>query len=135
FDPAPTSLLLLLPLVLGQRLGETRCQQLVARLERDFLTRHGPATEMPQSPLYQSDGYWRGPIWAPSTYLMVDALRSAGQQQLARRIAGSFCDMVAKAGGHYENYDALTGKGLRDQGYTWTASVNSMLLNDQLTKS
>jgi len=130
YDPAPTSLLLLMPLVLGNRLGPARCRQLVDRLEKNFLTAHGPATEMPASPKYLSDGYWRGPIWAPSTYLVVDGLRAAGNPALAGRIAGAFCQMVDSAGGHYENYDARTGQGLRDQGYTWTASVNLLLRHE-----
>ena len=54
---------------------------------------------------------------------------------LARRIARSFTDMVARSGGHYENYDALTGIGLRDQAYTWTASVNLLLLHQQQLES
>jgi glycogen debranching enzyme len=39
----------------------------------------GLATEKTTSPLYQSDGYWRGPVWAPSTVLIEDGgLRRAG---------------------------------------------------------
>jgi glycogen debranching enzyme len=130
YDAAPTSLLLLMPLLLGDRLGKGRCLQLAERVKRHFLTEHGAATEMPASPKYQSDGYWRGPIWAPSTYLLVDGLRAGGQGELARCIADRFCNMVALSAGHYENYDALTGQGLRDQGYTWTASVNLLLLSE-----
>ena len=32
-----------------------------------------------------------------------------------------------KAQGQYENFDALTGVGLRAPGYTWTASVFMLL--------
>ena len=32
-----------------------------------------------------------------------------------------------KAKGNYENFDALTGKGLRAPGYTWSASVYMLL--------
>ena len=80
------------------------------------------ATESPASPLYKNDGYWRGPIWAPSTLLLYDGLRACGRADLARRVAERFCRMCAKSG-FAENYDALTGEGLRDRAYTWTASV------------
>jgi hypothetical protein len=135
FDSSPTSLLALMPLVLGNRLDPSKGDRLVELLERDFLTPHGPATESPKSPLYIPDGYWRGPIWAPSTYLLVDGLARAGHLLLAKRIAENFCNMVLKSGGHYENYDALTGKGLCDQGYTWTASVHLLLLNEFLLQN
>lgn len=118
-----TSLLLCIPVVLGARLDAQKLDALEQRIRRDFLTNYGLATEMPASPLYQPDGYWRGPIWAPSTCLIVDGLLRAGRTELAREIARRFCAMVEQAGGFYENYDALTGKGLRDPGYTWSAAV------------
>ena len=42
------------------------------------LTPYGLATELPTSPHYLDDGYWRGPIWAPATVLVEDGLRRAG---------------------------------------------------------
>ena len=65
-DAQPTSLLSLMPLVLGELLPKDIRDKLALVLERDFLTDNGLATEMPQSPKYRPDGYWRGPIWAPS---------------------------------------------------------------------
>ncbi len=117
------SLLPYLPLVLGERLPEPIRRTLVDRLTSSgLLTDHGPATEAPDSPLYESDGYWRGPIWAPTTLLIVDGLIACGEGDLARRLAQGFCDMAARHG-MAENYDALTGQGLRDRAYTWTSSV------------
>ena len=117
-----------MPIALGEHLEPDRMTALAGILEERFLTEHGPATEAPDSPRYESDGYWRGPIWAPSTYLIVDGLRRGGRVELARRIAASFCRMAEhKAMGQYENFDALTGVGLRAPGYTWTASVFMLL--------
>ena len=128
YDPEPTSLLALMPIALGEHLDRDKMAVLAGLLEERFLTEHGPATEAPDSPRYESDGYWRGPIWAPSTYLIVDGLRRGGHDALARRIAASFCRMAEhKAMGQYENFDALTGAGLRAPGYTWTASVFMLL--------
>jgi len=132
--PSPqTSLLNLISLVLGEYLDKDKFQSMVKLLEQDFLTEHGLATEMPRSPYYQQNGYWRGPIWAPSTYLIVDGLRRAGYTDLAREIAKRFCDMIQfKAHGNYENFDALTGKGLCDSCYTWTASVFLLMVWEYL---
>ena len=125
---AGDSLFLYLPLLLGRRLPERVRTALIAGLLRPgrFLTEHGLATESPQSPLYVPDGYWRGPIWAPSTMLLVDGLAACGELDAARDIARRFCRMAARSG-MAENYNALTGAGLRDRAYTWTSSVFLLL--------
>jgi glycogen debranching enzyme len=122
------SLLTCIPIVLGQRLPVSIQQALVARIRR-HVTAHGLATELPSSPHYVADGYWRGPIWAPSTMLIVSGLAAVGEMALARSIAESYCRMCAKSG-FAENFDALTGEGLRDPAYTWTASVFIILAHE-----
>ncbi|MBO4392107.1 MAG: hypothetical protein J5816_02255 [Clostridia bacterium] len=124
----PTSLLSLMPLVLGDLLPKDIFDKLVKVLKRDFITDVGLATEMPASPDYDPDGYWRGPIWAPSTYLITDGLRRGGYEDLATEIAKKYCNMSCNlAKGNYENFDALTGIGRRAPGYTWSASVYMIL--------
>jgi putative isomerase len=115
------SLIPCIPIVLGKWLPPEFQTALVAQIRR-FMTNHGLATEHPESPHYAPDGYWRGPIWAPSTLLIVSGLESVGETELARAISERFCAMCAKHG-FAENFDALTGEGLRDPAYTWTASV------------
>ncbi len=114
-----------LPVVLGEHLPETLRPIVVAEVRR-HLTQWGPATENPASPLYQSDGYWRGPIWGPSTLIIVDGLARLGEHDLARDIATRFCRLCAKSG-FAENYDAITGEPLRDKAFTWTASTFMVL--------
>jgi glycogen debranching enzyme len=130
-DRAPhrgRSLLLLMPAVASTRLpGDIRAQ-----LERDVrrhLTEWGLATELPGTPEYQDDGYWRGPIWAPSTLLIEDGLRRAGCTDLADEISLRF-RRLCEHSGFAENFDARTGAGLRDRAYTWTASVYLVLCRD-----
>ncbi len=115
------SLIPCIPIVLGKWLPPEYQSALVAQIRR-FVTDYGLATEHPQSSHYVSDGYWRGPIWAPSTLLIVSGLESIGETELARTISQRFCAMCAEHG-FAENFDALMGKGLRDPAYTWTASV------------
>jgi putative isomerase len=119
------SLIPCIPILLGERLPVPAREALVARIER-FVTDWGPATEHPASPKYTRDGYWRGPIWAPSTYLIVDGLERSGYPDLAREIAARFCRLCEKSG-LAENYNALTGEALRDPAYTWTSSVFLLL--------
>ncbi|MCU0522718.1 MAG: hypothetical protein MUF84_18770 [Anaerolineae bacterium] len=115
------SLIPCIPIVLGKWLPPEFQTALVARIRR-FLTDNGLATEDPQSPHYAPDSYWRGPIWAPSTLLIVSGLEAIGEDELARTISERFCAMCAESG-FAENFDALTGEGLRDPAYSWTASV------------
>jgi hypothetical protein len=124
YRPDPSSLHVHVPVVLGELLDPAVMDAEAAILEKRFLTEYGLATEAPDSPRYEADGYWRGPIWAPPTYLIVDGLRRGGHKKLAETIARRYIRMSAEiAKGNYENFDALTGRGLRAPGYTWSASV------------
>ena len=123
----------LIPIILGNRLPLEIRTNLIADLKRahGVLTPYGFASESPTSPLYERDGYWRGPVWAPTTLLIVDGLNQAGETALAKDVAKRFCDMCLKSG-LWENYEATTGKGLRDPDYTWSASVYLILAHDYL---
>ena len=129
------SILLYLPLVLGDLLPAEIADRMLAEMKEHNLTENGLASESPASPKYDPDGYWRGPIWAPTTYLIADGLRRMGRKNEAKEIARRFCEMcVNKAHGFYENFDALTGKGLRTPGYTWTASAFLCMVWDFLSE-
>ncbi|HEY9394392.1 MAG TPA: hypothetical protein VIP58_09630, partial [Nocardioides sp.] len=128
-----TSLLNLLPLVLGDRLPSDVRTTMADRLG-DHLTDYGPATEPVSSPHYQDDGYWRGPIWAPSTALIEDGLRRSGFAAVADVVSERFRALCEKSG-FAENFDARTGAGLRDRAYTWTAAVYLLFAADHVRRS
>ncbi len=122
------SLLDLMPIVLGDRLPPKVRDLLAGQIEA-HLTAFGLATEHPGSPHYEPDGYWRGPIWAPATVLIEDGLRRAGHERLADEISTRF-RALCETSGFAENFDALTGQGLRDRAYTWTAGSYLLLARD-----
>jgi glycogen debranching enzyme len=117
---ATTSLLDLMAIILGGGLPEEVRGPLARDIEA-HLTQYGPATERPTSEHYEADGYWRGPIWAPSTVLIEDGLRRGGFTDLADEVSTRFRALCEQSG-FAENFDALSGAGLRDRAYTWTAS-------------
>ncbi|MFF3371729.1 amylo-alpha-1,6-glucosidase [Streptomyces sp. NPDC002680] len=119
------SLLDLMPIALGEHLPESVAKSLATRIE-SHLTPYGLATELPTSPHYRADGYWRGPIWAPATVLVEDGLRRSGHHRLADEIGARF-RALCETHGFAENFDALTGTGLRDRAYTWTAAAYLLL--------
>ncbi|WEO93872.1 trehalase family glycosidase [Streptomyces sp. FXJ1.172] len=118
-------LLDLMPIVLGEHLPGDVSNALAHHIKA-HLTPYGLATELTTSPHYLADGYWRGPIWAPATVLVEDGLRRAGHHRLADDISARF-RTLCETHGFAENFDALTGTGLRDRAYTWTASSYLLL--------
>jgi putative isomerase len=123
------SLINYIPLMLGKRLPTRIRRAMIVDLRQGgpFLTQYGLASEQPSSIKYMPDGYWRGPIWAASTYLIFQGLLGSSEVQLAKLIAVRFCDLCQQVPGFWENYDALTGKGLRCPGYSWTAAIFLLL--------
>jgi len=112
-----------MPLVIGHRLpGEVRARLVEGLKTRGFLTPFGLATESVDSPFYRTDGYWRGPIWAPVMLLIIDGLRRGGEEDFARDLSRRFRS-AARKGGMAENFNAKTGEGLVDPAFTWTSSV------------
>jgi len=120
------SLILLMPLVIGYRLPPELTDRLVQVLVDKFEATYGLCTESKDSHLYKENGYWLGPIWAPVTYLFIDALQNNGYNGLATALANKFMELTL-VGGMAENFDPFSGKGLVDPAFTWTSSVFLLL--------
>ena len=124
----PRSLLSFIPLILGMRLPAEIRAKMVADLnvEGDLLTPYGFATESLRGPCFHDTGYWRGPLWAPVNFLVIEGLRACGERAFADDVARRFCDTCARSG-FAENFSALDGRGLCDSAYTWASSVFLLL--------
>lgn len=129
-----TSLIRLMPLAAAAHLPAHIVDKMGRDLAADHLTPWGLATEQVASPLYEADGYWRGPIWAPTTMLIESGLRAAGRAELADAVAARFVALCERAG-FAENYDALEGRGLRDLSYTWASSVYLTLVRERAART
>lgn len=118
------SLEVFLPILLGKRLPGAARAKLIAGLKEEgrFLTPYGMATESLKSKYFTADGYWRGPIWAPTTMIVAEGLDAAEEKDFAQDVRRRFCRMVNKSG-MAENFNASNGDPLRDRAYTWTSSV------------
>jgi len=127
------ALLQYIPLILGERLPKEYRVKIISDLKKSGnFTQHGVASEDPVSPFYKPDGYWLGPIWAPSSWLIIKGLDKCGEKALAKELAEKYCDMCIKSG-FPENFNALTGEPLRDLAYTWTSSVFIDLLYEYVS--
>ncbi len=129
------SLLLYVPLVLGHRLPSSVRSRMIENLKnRKADSPFGLSSEPKSSTYYETDGYWRGPIWAPSTMVIADGLDDIGEHALAASVRKDFCLMAQKSG-MAENFNAQTGAGLRDPAYTWTSSVYLIFANEFTRKA
>jgi glycogen debranching enzyme len=127
-----TSLLTLLPILASDRFPTEVGAQLAEQIGH-HLTSWGPATQLIGTAEYESDGYWRGPIWAPSTMIVEEGLRRGGHIELADTVNRRFRALCEESG-FAENFDAITGEGLRDRAYTWTASVYLVFADDHVRR-
>ena len=103
-----TSLLLRYPILILSTLDSSIQGKLLQDLEENFVVPAGVSTEDSRSEYYREDGYWLGPVWAPSTYLIYDALchyaedskapHRAQASKLAKRIAEGFLWHVRRQG-------------------------------------
>lgn len=119
-----TSLLTRMPLVLGNRLPAAVRQRMVSDLgdPAKFFSSAGPSSEELSSAKYEPNGYWRGPVWGPTTYILCDALIAIGETNLAEKLANRFCETCSRDGNFRENYNAKTQAGQYDSGMTWSAA-------------
>lgn len=122
FEPIRTgdSLLMCMPLLVGKHLPSNVIDALLHAL-KSFECPFGFATENPNSPYYKYNGYWLGPVWAPTMCLLVSAIE-AFDKVWATALRTKFLHAVS-VGGYAENFDPFTGEGLVDYGFAWTAAV------------
>ena len=83
---------------------------------RQFWTKYGIRTLAPGSPLYNpGSGYWRGPIWIVSDYMVMHGLMNYGYsrpaRQLARRTVRLLLRDFHRTGGMHECYNPNNGVG------------------------
>lgn len=123
-----TSAILFIPLILAQRFEEDMRDALVSSFLQRFECKFGIATEEPNSELFNPSGYWLGPVWAPETYIFVDALERAGYIEEASRISEKYCNATL-IGGMAENFNPHDGIGNDDLAFSWTSSVFLLLAN------
>lgn len=115
----------LIPLLVADRFDSSVQESLIKNVA-NFLTQHGLSSESQYSKYYKSNGYWRGPIWAPTTCLCYLGLVNIKQFDIAKEVKDSYIKMCENYG-FAENFDALSGVGLSDKSFAWTAAVYKFL--------
>ena len=123
---ASASLLDLMPIVLGERTARRDPRRAGRADPRTPDRRTGWPPSCPRRRTTRPTATGAARSGRPSTVLIEDGLRRAGYAELADEISRRFRALCEKSG-FAENFDALTGAGLRDRAYTWTASAYLIL--------
>lgn len=113
----------LMPLYAGSITAE-RAGQLVKMIENKHL--FGPAYPIPSTPLnsnwFKPFGYWQGPTWVNTNWLIVDGLRRYGFHEHADALTELTLEMIQQAG-FYEYFNPLDGRPAGTNNFSWTASL------------
>lgn len=128
----------LIPLIAGVVPPERLPRILAAlRSEDEFLSVGGIRSMSAQSPLYTPgtagpgvNSNWRGPVWVPINYMLIDALRDI-DPPLAADVRDRVVNTVEadwrSTGRFHEFFDGDTGAGLGADQQSWTALVANLI--------
>ncbi|MYC60596.1 MAG: hypothetical protein F4X09_10465 [Gammaproteobacteria bacterium] len=113
----------LLPLF-GLLADERQAGQMAALVEEWLAaSRFSLASTHPESPRYEPERYWRGPVWLHINWMIAEGLRAYGYDGLAGQVQAETRECVEEAGGYFEYYCSKTGKGCGGGDFSWTAAV------------
>ena len=80
-------------------------------------------------PNFDSINYWRGPMWANLTYMIINGLKKSNHSDLALAIQNN-CMKNIESLGFYEYFDSIDHLGCGDNHFSWTASVYICLITN-----
>ena len=76
----------------------------------------------PNHQAFESQRYWRGPVWAIMNHMVIDGLENAGLFELAARVRNDTINLINEHG-MAEYFDPRNGDGLGGMDFSWTAAV------------
>lgn len=117
------SIATLMPLYAGT-VSKERAEQLVSKLhDKHLFSSDFPIPSVPlNSTFYKELGYWQGPSWVNTNWLIVDGLKRYGFDKEADFIRNQSVKMVEEHG-PYEYFSAKTGKPAGAKNFSWTAAL------------
>lgn len=113
----------LMPLYAGI-ITKEKARAMVRLLENQYsFGANYPVPSVPlSSPLFDEDGYWQGPTWINTNWLIIDGLQRMGFTDHATALKESTVDMVKNAG-YYEYFNPNSGQPAGSDNFSWTAAL------------
>jgi len=121
----------LMPLYAGS-ITKERAEELVKLMKSDkqFWGEY-PLPSVPfSSSWYKEFGYWQGPTWINTNWLIADGLRRYGYKEEAELIESKSIEMVVKHG-PYEYFSAESGQPAGARNFSWTAALTVAMLGNK----
>lgn len=117
------SIATLLPLY-GGAITKERAHQLVLLLEDEHqFGANYPAPSVPvNSDWFKPLGYWQGPSWVNTNWMIIDGLRRYGFHDHAEALRESTLEMVRRAG-MWEYFSPINGSPAGAEDFSWTAAL------------
>lgn len=106
----------------GERLVEIRL-----RNPRMYRATHPVPTTALDSPWFNAESYWLGPVWVSTNWLLIHGLLDAGYTNLAAELTQHTVDLV-KLSGFREYFNPYTGAGYGTDRFSWSAALTIDLL-------
>jgi len=91
----------------------------------EYLPRNGfnvPTTAM-NSPWFNPENYWLGPVWVNTNWMLLHGLEEYGRADLAAQLRLTTLELVQRAG-FREYFNPLTGEGYGTESFGWTAALS-----------
>jgi hypothetical protein len=111
-------------------ISKERAKALVKLLEDEH--QFGANYPIPSAPLnsewFKPYGYWQGPTWLNTNWLIIDGLRRYGYHDHAAALAETTLDMVHRSG-FCEYFNPLDASGAGTENFSWTAALTIDLLS------
>ena len=82
-------------------------------------------------PLFEPGNWWRGPVWPPVVWLMLETLDKYGFDNERRDAMNRIVSMLVADGQCHELFNAKTGEGLGSKQQSWTAALLLAIRNEQ----
>jgi hypothetical protein len=119
----------LMPLYAGS-ISKERAEELVAMLhDKQLFDSPYPVASVPiNSKYYKELGYWQGPTWINTNWLIVDGLERYGFKDEANQIKKSSISLIEQHG-PYEYFSAKNGEPAGAKNFSWTAALIIDFLN------
>jgi hypothetical protein len=74
--------------------------------------------------------YWRGPTWININWLLRRGMRAHGREREADALRAAMLRLISE-NGHYEYFHPVTGAGIGEPSFSWTAALALDLLADR----
>lgn len=85
-------------------------------------------TTAKSDPAFDPNGFWRGPVWMSTNWIVFKGLTNYGFHTEAKHLLDNSIQLLEKSG-FREQYNPLTGEGYGAMNFTWGGLVIDMLEN------